>query len=379
MILETQKYLQTKSLNDLKSELGISYSEYKSLVVLNYSLIDSPKFHPIVLECRGLILEKDTWKIVSFPFKRFFNTDEDPNLTFDYSNAVGLEKLDGSLIQVFYYNEWLMSSRGQIENNCCVPMSNLTFKELFNLTINDDFYSKLNNNYNYIFELTSPENRIVTIYKDRQLHLLSMRNIDTWKELTLNELKRQSDIIGVPLPRIVNFKDKIDIVELSKSVATLDEGFVAVDYNDHDDISFKRIKVKNPSYVAIQHLKENSARSLRSLISLVYENQQDEFLSYFPEFQNHVDLIKEKYDNYINNINLEKSSILDYLKIDKKEYALKVKNFKNLPFMFNLYNGKCKTFLEFLSSIEKLKGRKYLEKYLVEQLKLKDINFYVEE
>lgn len=91
MLMEVQKYLRSgKTLKDLKSELGIIFSEYENLVILNYSQIDSPKFHPITMECRGLILEKDTWDIVSFPFRRFFNENEG-NLPFDYSSAKGLE------------------------------------------------------------------------------------------------------------------------------------------------------------------------------------------------------------------------------------------------------------------------------------------------
>jgi hypothetical protein len=44
--------------------------------------------------------------------------------------------------------------------------------------------------------------------------------------------------------------------------------------------------------------------------------------------------------------------------------------------MFQLYDGKIKSFAELLNSIEKLKTRKYLEKYLVEQLRLKEQNIY---
>ena len=42
----------------LESEFGIQVKEYpeEGLYVFNYSQIESPKMHPIVMECRGLIL-----------------------------------------------------------------------------------------------------------------------------------------------------------------------------------------------------------------------------------------------------------------------------------------------------------------------------------
>lgn len=82
--LEVQKYLRSgKTLEQLTSELGIKVTHHSSdpLVILNYCQIDSPKFHPITLECRGLVLEKQSWNIVARSFKRFFNFgEENPSL-----------------------------------------------------------------------------------------------------------------------------------------------------------------------------------------------------------------------------------------------------------------------------------------------------------
>jgi tRNA splicing ligase len=99
-MLDVQKYLRQKSLSDLKQDLGIEHSIFSNLVVLNYSQIDSPKNHPIVMECRGLILEQDTWNVVCYPFRRFFNAGEIENDSFDYRNAFALEKVDGTLISL---------------------------------------------------------------------------------------------------------------------------------------------------------------------------------------------------------------------------------------------------------------------------------------
>ena len=69
-MLEVQKFLSehqgnsTEVLEGLKAFVGVDYKLHPTLplVILDYSQINSPKLHPIVLECRGLVLEMGTWK-----------------------------------------------------------------------------------------------------------------------------------------------------------------------------------------------------------------------------------------------------------------------------------------------------------------------------
>jgi len=388
--LEIQKYLRSgKTLDDLKAETGIEYNQYGQLVILNYSQIDSPKVHPIVFECRGIVLEKDTWDIVSYPFRRFFNYGEVFQVTdsFDFTRATGIEKLDGSLISVFNYKDaWFMASRAVIENNCKFPFSNLTMKDLFySITKKYPKWKNLDKAYNYCFELTAPENKVVTVYNTQELHLLTMREVGTWKELSIDQVKQQSDKIGVNIPNVVLFKDKDSLIELAKSLATLQEGFVAVDYStfDEDGISFKRVKVKNPSYVAIQHLKDRAGRSLRSLTSLIIDGNVDEFLGYFPEFKPMIEQVQVSYNEYVLKMENDKIRLMQYFdqertQENRKLFAIKAGKCINPSFMFALYDYKVKSVFDFFMSLEKNKTRAFLEKYLVEKLKLKDMELYKE-
>ena len=100
-MLELQKYLQTKTLEDLESELGIKHNrhnKYPNLVLFKYDQIKSPTYPPIVKECRGIILdENDNWKVVSYPFNRFYNYGQnEAEKDIDWSTAVVQEKADGS-------------------------------------------------------------------------------------------------------------------------------------------------------------------------------------------------------------------------------------------------------------------------------------------
>jgi T4 RnlA family RNA ligase len=393
MELQLQKYLRTpgKSLETLKAELGIEYSLYDYLVVLNYSQIDSPKSHPIVMECRGIILERNSWNIVSYPFRRFFNDSEVQEITetFDFSKATALEKLDGSLISVFRYKDkWLMSTRGVIENSGPVGFFAISFRDLFYEVTKKypNFWSNLSPDFTYCFELTAPENRVVTVYPERDIHLLTMRRVETWQELFYEDLSAQAVKLGVSLPLRTVFNGKEGLLELARKLATLQEGYVAVDYTDYDvdGISFKRVKVKNPSYVAIHHLKDRAGRSLRSLVSLVYSNEQDEFLNYFKEFKPYIDIVQEAYTKYIKEVETEVVSLQklfgkERTKENRKEFALSIAKSRNSSYLFMLYEGRVKSLSEFLQNMEKLKTRKCLERYLVEQLKLKDLKIYAEE
>ena len=92
-----------KSFDDLKQEFGISCNIFDNLICLTYSQIDSPKTAPIVRQCRGLILDKNTLDIVHYPFFRFYNFEEvlEERSKFNWSKAFALEKVDGSLCGVF--------------------------------------------------------------------------------------------------------------------------------------------------------------------------------------------------------------------------------------------------------------------------------------
>ncbi len=117
--METISFIQEHGLDALKEELGIKIKPYEDfgIVVLNYSQIDSPKTHPVVMECRGLILDSETFQPLCRTFKRFFNFGEAPETYVDFliENSVAYDKLDGSLIKIWYHpktDRWYCGTRG---------------------------------------------------------------------------------------------------------------------------------------------------------------------------------------------------------------------------------------------------------------------------
>ena len=84
-------------------------------ILFMYSQVDSDFSNPIVQECRGITFHEKTWKCVSMRFKKFFNVQEVNASHIDWSTASVQEKLDGSLISLWYHNGWRISTNGTID------------------------------------------------------------------------------------------------------------------------------------------------------------------------------------------------------------------------------------------------------------------------
>jgi hypothetical protein len=82
-----------KTINDFK----LKSRSYSSKILLKYDQLVSPTLMglPEMQDCRGLILEKGTWNVLSLAFRKFFNSDEGNAHKIDWNTAHVLEKLDG--------------------------------------------------------------------------------------------------------------------------------------------------------------------------------------------------------------------------------------------------------------------------------------------
>lgn len=168
-MLKVQEYLKQHSLEDLKREYGVNSRVYEedNLILLDYDMIDTgtrgSKSHPIIIECRSLILSADNHSVVSRKFDRFFNAGECPDYYTDFSFqfCTAYEKADGSLIGVYYNPHtslWEISTRGMAKAEGLHYMGK-TFREMvldaFGFDCEDSFQSfcrgKLYNFYTYVF------------------------------------------------------------------------------------------------------------------------------------------------------------------------------------------------------------------------------------
>ena len=271
----------------------------ESFVLLKYNQISSDFTLPLVRECRGIILDEgDGYIPVCVPFFKFGNFSESYVPEIDWPSARVQEKLDGSLIKLWHHNKkWHISSNGEIDaRNANVSSALLSdgqttdlhalFMKAWDKTgISMDALDK---DLNYMFELTSPHNRVVVRYDDISLHHIGARSIRTLLECDVD--------IGIPKPKTFPLQTLDDCIDSAKRLGYDSEGYVVVDRY------FNRMKVKSPVYVALSHLIQGTTTKAH-IVEILQKNEQEEFLTYFPEYsdvfneiQYQIDLFSAKQD-----------------------------------------------------------------------------------
>lgn len=186
--MKTIEYLSKYGLEKLVEEFSIKVSvdeRFPELRVLNYNQIDSPKNHPIVRECRSLVIREEldglTYSVVSRSFDRFFNQGEN-DVEFDLAKLQLFEKVDGSLISVFHDHKygWMYRTKGMIMPELSVQGWERSWKDLIENALNwkDVCFNKLEKDVTYIFEVVSRENRVVVKYDSDKAYFLSARRKD---------------------------------------------------------------------------------------------------------------------------------------------------------------------------------------------------------
>jgi hypothetical protein len=177
-------------------------------------------------------------------------------------------------------------------------------------------------------------------------------------ELNVKVLLNAKVIIDLPEIYPVAVTSLKEVATMASQLPQMSEGYVVVDNN------FNRVKVKNPSYLALLHLKDSSTSSVKALVELILKNEGSEFLAYFPEFKSQYDRLSE----LITKIKDKLKEVWENTKEIKnqKEFALAVLA-TGVPFnniLFALRNGRTPSVEEGMRELD--------AKRVVEALKLED-------
>lgn len=224
---------------------------------------------PIVCEARGIIIDHRTLDVVCWPFKKFFNIQEPNAAEIDWNTAKVQDKIDGSLIKVWYdwqFTTWRASTMSTINASTASTQIGRTFYDLFCSAINFKsirWYdmSKLNT---YLFELVSPETQVVIRYPVTKI----------WHIGTINNLTGEDIIcdIGIEHPieyPLATLDDCMSAVEHLNEDGLEKEGFVVVDGN------FNRVKIKTPEYLEMHRSVNNHMLSPDRYVALIASHPED--------------------------------------------------------------------------------------------------------
>ncbi len=337
--------IRTMGLDAFCEEFKISRNAADGLVSLKYDQVRSPMEHPAVQDCRGMIVrEDDPTCLVAFPYRKFFNLGESRAATIDWHSARVLEKLDGSLIIMYFdhrlgQRRWRVATSGQPVAGGPYNGFGKTFEEVFWETWLELGYQvpihpeHPMDDVWYFFELCRPDNRIVVKYESPRLVLHGARRRAGLLELGWEELHAHAcrygweavsdwrrDGMAMNAARVTEAASITDPLGL--------EGFVVVDRH------FKRVKVKNPAYVELHHLRGNGVRSPRSVVECVKRGEVDEILAHFPDMREQFDPITEAIDAAADLISLK---LARFGALDRKSFALEVKDVPFSNAAFRLY------------------------------------------
>ena len=301
-LLQNKSFDEVKQLltNDPYKLIIKEDSDYPNLYMITYVRNKSNMNNPIVSLCRGLILEKNTNKIVCYSF----NKSEDSKNGLIGSPIRTEYAYDGTLMRLFYYNgEWIHSTTRNIDSKKSFWNSSKSFYELFreclNAESNDEpYYDALDKSHCYNFIICHPENRIVVKYDRPSLIHVMTRNMETFEELReLRELSELNDVdLGIKKPERVA-DDAIFISNLWSDSFPLYEGIMLVDTQYGN-----RHKVKSELYMKLKELRGNTNDISKRYLELKRDNLVDSYLQYFPEYADIFYVCELDFNNKVREI-----------------------------------------------------------------------------
>ena len=384
-----QQYLLTRSLSDLESERGIKARVHGHKFSLNYSQIESKDEDPIAQECRGLILSPTSGQVsldrplgetivLARPFHRFFNLGQGAAapVDFDHPETRFYEKMDGTLTILYFdsvVGAWHVATRAVAEADLPIDgFGEFTFRTLFEKacleTIGEsfnDWTAGLARSHTYMFELTTPLNRIVVDYQSYGITLLGCRDTHYGYEMDPIDAARQLGVPHAPVYRFGSTAEMVDFV--SGRDPSAHEGIVVC------DPEYRRVKIKNAGYLALNKVRDSVMNSPRGFVELVLLEKLDDALPLLPEsIQGRGLAIRDGFRKLLRSFERMYCSAWDeveaeypifnpgspaLVKAHRKAFALAVQSRKGwMSPAMEIYQGRCANLLEWVMSKRQVDG-----------------------
>jgi len=333
--------------------IGVDVRDYPEhqFMHLDYNMIECIKTHPVVIECRGLIMDYDG-NILCKSFDRFFNLGENGVDTFDFANSVAYEKADGSLVRIYFNaktNKWEIATRGTAFAEGPNEWHGTFRGAILNAMgrTEEQFQADMDampKGVTYIFEYVGPDNRIVTKYNENQLIFLATIDQEDNEESVCEGQDGEwfKDNLGWNVRSIksYSFATQADCLATLGDLPDLGEGYVVL-----NKLTGARVKIKSPAYVAAHRLRGNGL-TINAVCELVSMNEVDEYLAVFPEdehkFESAQVILVEMRMSLINNY-VAANHYMEQFEgqpTAQKEFALYVKDLPLSSVMFKARKDK---------------------------------------
>lgn len=177
----------------------------------------------------------------------------------------------------------------------------------------------------YTFELVSPQTRVVIPYEKPDLYFIGYRTMMTEREMNPKE-SIVSDFFKTP--KEYDFHSAQDVIDAAKELPWDEEGYVVV------DSGFNRVKIKSPAWLVAHYARSNNSISKESLIQVVLDGDQEEFLVYANDYREELESVEREMEDFIKELNGAAREM-------KKKYAAEVLKYpKSIqPYLFSKVNN----------------------------------------
>jgi hypothetical protein len=347
-----------------------------NLYMFKYSQFESDFTNPVVRCCRGSVSDirqgdlspngaslcDATVKPLLMPFFKFANYGEAGADPIDWNNSLYVrEKLDGSLIKLIKITEAegcpqesldLWTTNGSFEIDTEVPefypVENdenqpppHTFASLrdYALRGHEEEIKRLPELWTFMFELTSPYNKIIVPYRQTRLTLLGCRDSQGMEHTP--EWAVENFGLTFDTPKIYQLKNIDDVIAHCKAIDTNDrEGVVVQDGN------YNRVKIKSEHYRGLSALKGEDHFSDERLFLAIKEEWADDAVAAFPEIKGRSDEIIAEWVDFRHRVIALCKKAEGYYQSCKKEFPDDPKESKKRYALFVM--GKLKAFSTYL-------------------------------
>jgi len=266
----------------------VSVMQSSNLVVLKYrpEVTFYDLWNEFYMETRGVVIDLYEMKLVSAPYRKFFNLNEKPITDIDRvfklmskANKVIIKnKEDGSMISCSKYKDDLViSTPGSLDSDQAI-WSKKFLNEHY-----PDLVTKMPSDLTFIFEAIYPDNRIVVDYKGKEnLILTNIRNNLTGRLLSEELVEQYAKEYNFQIPE----KETTGLLELMEKAkdrelypASEKEGWVFVIKTDEEELLFK---LKCDDYCEL-HKIMSFASSPKIIFNAIKEGNIDDMLSKIPK------------------------------------------------------------------------------------------------
>jgi hypothetical protein len=271
---ETKKILENKKL---------SVKEYGNLFIVKYDKTVCDMNDKDVKKCRGLILEKNTNKLVCVPPPKAEKIEIFNNVPIE--KTIYEEFIEGTMINIFKYDGKVYMATRSCIDALCHFYSNKTFNALFSEVIELSNFDSIDDNMNLSFVLQHPENTIVTQYEKPEITLVYGVTIDGENIVNYNlqelkhMLKDTNKDLDFKIPNQYNVKSHIEVYDILNGMKHNEPGVIL----KNSEFNYLKSKIWNQHYSHVRQLKGNSSSKKYMYLELRKNNAIKEYLNYFPD------------------------------------------------------------------------------------------------